>query len=66
MKYTSKTFTLPVATPTKRPCKVHHIVKGKCLRCDHVVKGISLSEETKALLAPDMVRFAAKLEDEKS
>ena len=41
MRYTDKKFTVPVATPQKRPCKVHHIVKGKCLRCDHVVKELT-------------------------
>lgn len=34
MLHTRKTFSVPATTPTKIPCAVHHIVKGKCLRCD--------------------------------
>jgi hypothetical protein len=37
MLHTKKTFSVPATTPTKTPCAIHHIVKGKCLRCDHKV-----------------------------
>lgn len=33
MSYTKKRFSLPSTEPTKVPCKIHHFVKGKCLRC---------------------------------
>jgi hypothetical protein len=39
VKYTSKTFSVPATTPTKRPCGIHHFVKGQCLRCDQKVTG---------------------------
>lgn len=35
--YQQKKFSVPATTPTKRPCKIHHMVKGKCLRCPHKV-----------------------------
>ena len=36
--YNNKTFSVPATTPTKRPCTVHHFVKGQCLRCDEKIK----------------------------
>jgi hypothetical protein len=39
MRYKQKSFTVPVATPRKVPCAVHHFDgKGKCFRCDEVAK----------------------------
>lgn len=32
-QYTKKTFSVPATTPTKTVCKIHHFVKGQCLRC---------------------------------
>lgn len=34
MLYQKPSFSVPATTPTKKPCAVHHFVKGKCLRCD--------------------------------
>lgn len=39
--YKNRTFSVPATTPTKRPCTVHHMVKGQCLRCDHKVTKIT-------------------------
>jgi hypothetical protein len=41
MKYRAKSFQVPATNPTKTPCAIHHIVKGKCLRCDHKVTGFA-------------------------
>jgi hypothetical protein len=41
MKYQQPSFSVPSTTPSKTPCAVHHIVKGKCLRCDHTVVGVT-------------------------
>jgi hypothetical protein len=38
--YQKKSFSVPATHPVKTLCAVHHIVKGKCLRCPHVVKEI--------------------------
>ena len=46
MLHTRKSFSVPATTPTKTLCAVHHIVKGKCLRCPHVVKEIRESVPT--------------------
>lgn len=38
-----KRFTVPATTPVKRPCTVHHFVKGQCLRCpEKIVKTVTL------------------------
>lgn len=32
--YQRKSFQVPSTAPTKKtPCKIHHFVKGQCLRC---------------------------------
>ena len=39
--FTKKSFSVPTTTPARVPCAIHHIVKGKCLRCPHVVKVVN-------------------------
>lgn len=46
MLYQKKTFSVPATERTKTPCAVHHIVKGKCLRCDHKVVQVYRTPES--------------------
>lgn len=51
MKYTAPKFTVPATNPTKRPCKIHHFVKGQCLRCPQkLVQRVEITEAGKAAL----------------
>lgn len=39
--YKNRTFTVPATgQKSKRPCAVHHFVKGQCLRCDEKVEKV--------------------------
>lgn len=47
-QYVKKTFSVPATTPTKRPCTIHHFVKGQCLRCDQRIEGTKDARSEKA------------------
>lgn len=45
MLHTKKSFTVPATgEKSKKPCAVHHFVKGKCLRCDERIQMVKPQE----------------------
>lgn len=55
MLYKKPSFSVPSTTPTKKPCGVHHFVKGQCLRCPQKVTGrAEITDKGKLVLAADV------------